>query len=186
VPKCFASWRWELPPEVVQFLSEFDLARRIVQSELIGSMPEPGIRLPPLGGRAMTLLRWKDEYSVGIEAVDHEHRELIDLINVLHERLYAADAKVTVPDFFGDLLKGISAHFALEESFMREQGYPRLVPHKDDHERLLDELREIMDAFEQSEEIDVLELSRRLESWFSLHFRTHDAELHRAIGAHPH
>ena len=92
MPKCFASWRWELPPEVVQFLSEFDLARRIVQSELIGSLPEPGIRLPPLGGRAMTLLRWKDEYSVVIEAVDHEHRELIDLINVLHERLYAADA----------------------------------------------------------------------------------------------
>jgi len=22
----------------------------------------------------MTLLRWKDEYGVGIEAVDHEHR----------------------------------------------------------------------------------------------------------------
>ena len=29
----------------------------------------------------MALLQWKDQYSVGIEAVDHEHRELIDLIN---------------------------------------------------------------------------------------------------------
>jgi len=134
----------------------------------------------------MTLLRWKDEYSVGIAAVDHEHRELIDLINRLHQQLMASDAEQTVPAFFGDLLAGISAHFALEEKFMRDQGYERLAPHKEDHERLLDELREIMDAFEQSEEVDAVELSHRLDPWFTRHFRTHDAELHHAIGTHPH
>lgn len=134
----------------------------------------------------MTLLQWKDEYSVGIEAVDHEHKELIDLINRLHAEFDAVDAKLTVPAFFGDLLKGISAHFALEEKFMRDHGYGRLDPHKNDHERLLDELREIMDAFENAEEIDAVELSLRLDAWFTRHFRTHDAELHRAIGAHPH
>ena len=134
----------------------------------------------------MTLLHWKDEYSVGIEAVDHEHKELIELINRLHQELEAADAKRTVPVFFGDLLAGISAHFALEEKFMRDREYARLAPHKEDHERLLDELREIMDAFEQAEEIDAVELSRRLDPWFTRHFRTHDAELHRAIGVHPH
>jgi len=137
-------------------------------------------------GEAVTLLQWKNEYSVGIEAVDHEHKELIDLINQLHAELYATDAKLTVPAFFGDLLKAISAHFALEEKFMREHGYVRLDPHKDDHERLLDELREIMDAFENAEEVDAVELSLRLDAWFTRHFKTHDAELHRAIGTHPH
>jgi hemerythrin len=132
------------------------------------------------------LLHWKDTYSVGIEAVDHEHKELIELINRLHEELDAADAKLTVPAFFGDLLEGITAHFALEEKFMRDRGYDRLRPHKEDHERLLDELREIMDAFERSEEIDPVELGLRLDTWFSRHFRTHDAQLHQAIGAHPH
>jgi hemerythrin len=134
----------------------------------------------------MTLLHWRDEYTVGIEAVDHEHRELIELINRLHRQLDSPEARLTVPAFFGDLLRGISAHFALEEKFMRDQGYRRLGPHKEDHERLLDELRDIMDAFEQSEEIDALELSQRLDAWFSRHFRTHDAELHHALGTHPH
>lgn len=69
---------------------------------------------------------------------------------------------------------------------MRNHGHRRLQPHKDDHERLLDELREIMDAFERSDEIDAVELTQRLDSWFTRHFRTHDAELHQAIGAHPH
>lgn len=54
----------------------------------------------------MTLLRWKDEYSVGIEAVDHEHRQLIDLINRLHEQLDAAGAKLMVSAFFGDFAQG--------------------------------------------------------------------------------
>ena len=132
------------------------------------------------------LLRWKDEYSVGIEAVDYEHRQLIDLINRLYRALDASDARRSVPAFFGDLLAGISAHFALEEKFMREHGYTRLDAHKSDHERLLDELREIMEALEQSEEVDAVELALRLDTWFSRHFRSHDAELHRAIGMHPH
>jgi hemerythrin-like metal-binding protein len=134
----------------------------------------------------MKLLSWREDYSVGIDAVDHEHQELIDLINRLHQQLVGANAKVTVPAFFGDLLKGISAHFALEEKFMREQGYQRLASHKADHERLLDELRDIMEAFETSEEIDSVELALRLDTWFTRHFKTHDALLHQALGAHPH
>jgi len=133
----------------------------------------------------MKLLQWKEEYSVGIEAVDHEHKELIDLINRLHGELDASDARSTVPRFFGDLLKGISAHFALEEKFMRDLRYDGLASHKSDHERLLDDLRGIMDAFELSEDVDRVELAQRLDAWFSHHFRTHDARLHREVGA-PH
>jgi len=33
----------------------------------------------------MGLLHWEKRYSVGVEAVDHEHRELVDLINRLYE-----------------------------------------------------------------------------------------------------
>jgi hemerythrin-like metal-binding protein len=133
----------------------------------------------------MTLLNWKDEYSVGIEAIDYEHKELIDRINRLHQEFDAADAGKAVSAFFGDLLAGISAHFALEEKFMLDQAYDRLGPHKEDHERLLDELREMMDAFEWSEEIDTLELWRCLDPWFTQHFRKYDAELHDAIGTIP-
>jgi hemerythrin len=133
----------------------------------------------------MPLLQWKDEYSVGINAVDYEHKQLIELINRLSEEIDAEGSKVTVPAFFGDLLRGISAHFALEERFMRERRYGNLEPHKADHERLLDDLRDIMDVFEHTEKIDAATLTARLDTWFTRHFRTHDAELHRTLGAHP-
>jgi hemerythrin len=133
----------------------------------------------------MALLQWNDRYRVGIDAVDHEHRELIDLINRLYTELSAKRAKTNVSAFFGDLFKGISAHFALEEKFMRERGYDQLAAHKTDHERLLDEIRDIMEGFEQSDEIDSADLARRLDTWFSRHFETHDARLHKALGMHP-
>lgn len=134
----------------------------------------------------MRLLDWKDEYSIGIEAVDYEHKDLVELINRLYAQLESEHAKLTVPAFFGDLLKAIGAHFALEEKFMRENSYAHLDRHKADHERLLDELRDIMDAFDHAIEIDIVELSERLEVWFSRHFCIHDAELHHALGTHPH
>jgi hemerythrin len=133
----------------------------------------------------MALLQWKAQYSVGIEAVDHEHRELIDLINRLHDELAAKGTAASVETFLGDVYKAISAHFALEERFMREHGYDQLALHKGDHERLLDEIRIIMDEFLDQEDLARDGLSARLDAWFSRHFETHDARLHHALGSHP-
>jgi len=133
----------------------------------------------------MALLQWKERYSVGVEAVDHEHRELIDLINRLHEES-ARGGKDAIEAFLGDLFKGISAHFALEERFMRERKYQDIDAHKNDHEKLLDEIRDIMDECAEHEEVAGGALAARLEAWFGRHFETHDARLHNALGAHPH
>ena len=132
---------------------------------------------------AMELLQWKDQYSVGIEAVDHEHKELIALINRLHDELTASGEELSIEAFFGDLFKGISAHFALEERFMRERRYDQFAQHKADHERLLDEIRDLMDDFEQHEAATA-KLGARLDTWFSRHFETCDARLHKALGSH--
>ena len=132
----------------------------------------------------MGLLHWERRYSVGIEAVDHEHRELVDLINRLYEEARARGSKVAVLGFFGDLFKAISSHFALEESLMREHGYGQLIQHKNDHERLLDEIRDIMEDYETTDVFDDQLLAQRLDSWFSRHFETHDARLHHALGPH--
>jgi hemerythrin-like metal-binding protein len=135
----------------------------------------------------MTLLAWNDRYAVGDASVDHEHRELIDLINRLHAELMAGDPEEDVEGFLGDLHRGISAHFALEEALMRARRYDQYAAHKADHERLLDEIRDIM---EDSRDADLAAasaaLAERLDAWFSTHFATHDARLHGRLGGqHP-
>jgi hemerythrin len=133
------------------------------------------------------LIEWKDSYRTGLEEVDYEHQELIQLINELHARLNDPDAPMTVPAFFGDLNRAITAHFALEERHMRDRNYDQLREHKGEHERLLDEIRDIMDAYEAMAETDrTAFLGKTLDDWFTIHFRTHDSRLHKSIGSHPH
>ncbi len=132
----------------------------------------------------MALLRWKDHYSVGIEGIDHEHKDLIELINRLHDQLSASEP-LAASTFFGDLIKAISAHFALEERFMRERGYDQLPQHKEDHERLLDEILCLIDEFDGEDMADHEDLAARLNAWLSRHFETHDARLHEAYGSRP-
>ena len=132
----------------------------------------------------MSLLHWKDRYTVGVAAVDHEHKELIGLINRLYNEVAAQASKQAVVDFFGDLFKAISSHFALEERLMRERRYDQLIQHKNDHERLLDEIRDIMEDFEACDHFDEKHLARRLDAWFSRHFESHDARLHSVLGDH--
>ena len=132
----------------------------------------------------MALLEWKEEYATGIDDVDDEHRDLIDVINRLHELLLADDARLTVPAFFARLIDGVSAHFALEERIMSESAYPDREAHRADHERLLDEMRDLVQAFANAEEVDSVDLAMRLEPWFSHHFATHDLRLHTTLKVH--
>ena len=133
----------------------------------------------------MAAIEWKPEYSVGDPAIDHEHRELVDLVNTAAAAILDRRPDADVQEAFGDLYRAISAHFALEERQMRETGYDQLHPHKDDHERLLDVLRDLMDEPREGE--DAAEtLTRALEQWFAGHFKVHDSRLHKKLGPHHH
>jgi len=130
----------------------------------------------------MSLIEWKDEYSVGVASVDHEHQELVATINELHDAMKTAVDHDTVVDALAQIYTQISAHFALEEKVMRDARYSAYPEHKLDHETLLDELRDIMDSVDDQGAYDEGELSQDLDRWFSDHFRTHDAKLHKLLG----
>jgi hemerythrin len=126
----------------------------------------------------MKLLEWKPEFSVGNAAVDHEHRQLIDLINEVHAGISQGTGRDELAAGLGEIYAQIAAHFALEEKKMRDADYAGYGVHKHDHESLLDQLTEIIDAVESAGAYDPQSLSSVLSLWFSEHFRTHDAQLH--------
>lgn len=130
----------------------------------------------------MSLIQWKEEFSVGVAAVDLEHRELIELINRLDADMVEYATQETVVSKLGEIYARISAHFALEEKIMRDADYGDYAAHKNDHERLLDSLLDIIDGVDGAGRYDRMALSGSLDSWFSDHFRTHDAKLHRRLG----
>ncbi len=80
-------------------------------------------------------LVWRDEYSIGVETIDKEHRRLFKIINKLlafgeeekkNQRTYQEGIKF----FKGHTLQ----HFADEEEYMASVGYEGLERHRHIHE----------------------------------------------------
>ena len=127
----------------------------------------------------MSLIKWKDEFNLGIEEVDNEHRDLVALINALHEAMLAGVGRADILEGISQIYTLVSAHFEREEAFMRESRYMAYAEHKEDHEVLLDDLREIIEQVRSGGGYAEARLSADLQYWFSEHFRTHDARLHQ-------
>ncbi|MEK7820234.1 MAG: bacteriohemerythrin [Pseudomonadota bacterium] len=132
----------------------------------------------------MTLIEWKKEFGTGIASLDHEHEELIGLLNELYTTLARDGSRESIVAFLGEVYARISAHFALEEAVMREHRYEGFPAHKADHERLLDDIRDLMDGYEAEPAGDAAfraDFGSKLQAWFVTHFRDQDAKLHRLM-----
>lgn len=131
----------------------------------------------------MSPISWREEFSIGLPDVDHEHRELIGMINELSGSLGPQAARPQIVEALGEIHARIAAHFALEEREMRTLKYIAIGEHKSDHERLLDDILDIMADVESPDRYDPALLDQRLSAWFTEHFRTHDARLHHWLAA---
>jgi len=126
----------------------------------------------------MSLLNWKPEYSVGVESVDFEHRQMIELINSIYAEIQGRNDADSIEQFLGDVHAAIAAHFALEERAMQQSGYAEYLDHKDNHEELLDQIRDLMDGVQNDPVAGIQTLQESLASWFGQHFSSFDARLH--------
>jgi hemerythrin len=126
----------------------------------------------------MPLITWKPEFAVGVESVDFEHEQMIKLINEIYDEMNTRKDADSIEQFLGDVHFAISAHFALEEKLMREAEYPEYEAHKEEHEELLEQIRDLMDQFVLDPDKGFDLLHDRLSDWFEHHFATFDARLH--------
>ncbi|OGT80993.1 MAG: hypothetical protein A3J35_00060 [Gammaproteobacteria bacterium RIFCSPLOWO2_02_FULL_52_10] len=128
----------------------------------------------------MQYLDWKSEYKSGLECIDYEHKQLVNTINAVCENLAGKDAVEEVLEQLGLLYEKITTHFALEEKLMQEQQYHLYHGHKAQHAQLLENIRTMMDAYEDGScDTCNKSLDECLISWFSQHFQTeHGIPIH--------
>ena len=127
----------------------------------------------------MVLIEWHESYATGIPGVDYEHETLIAMINDFHAELAGNTDKDVLINMLNDIYGAIYSHFMLEERQMEKYGYDHYQVHREDHGRLLDEIRDIITELEEMSRFDELQLKEKLNNWFAVHFKTHDARLHR-------
>jgi len=129
----------------------------------------------------MAKIEWKDNYAVGNDVIDREHKELIEQINQLYELLARSTDTHRVEVMLGDIQADISAHFAFEELMMSEADFAEYEEHKKDHETLLDQINDMVFSFSEDPETGRQLLKDKLSNWFARHFVTFDARLHNQL-----
>jgi hemerythrin len=130
----------------------------------------------------MDLLEWKSSYALGVSSVDHEHQEMIKAINGVYASFDDQAAVEKIESALGEIHANISAHFALEEQLMSDAGYEEYAEHKNDHEELLDQIRDMMDVYVVDPAKGKSVLQACLTDWFGQHFATFDARAHHRLG----
>jgi hemerythrin-like metal-binding protein len=165
-------------------LTQINLGPRRILIEIMARARAPALASrAKIGGNAMPLLEWRDEYELGIRQVDHEHIALVGVINLLGDRLDARFGDAEVRQTLHEIQLLIATHFAEEERIMRAMRYDQYFQHKADHDRLLDEIREIAREFVERPGEARTALGERVGRWFGRHFEGHDARLHALADA---
>jgi len=127
----------------------------------------------------MALIKWSDKFATGISGIDNEHEELIATINSCYLKQTEHFEKDKLINILNNIYASIHAHFMLEERLMEKHAYDEYEKHKNDHARLLDDIRDFTLDLETSSDFDEQQLKQKLSDWFLLHFKTHDARLHK-------
>ena len=128
-------------------------------------------------------MEWKDEYSMGIEEIDTQHRELISLFNRIVTNANAGARWDAVHYQVMDLRRFAEFHFEFEEALMRMYGYKDLDEHAQTHRAFFARLNEI--EYLANKDYVQKEMLRFLSDWLMKHILVADKSyaLHILLGA---
>ncbi len=117
--------------------------------------------------------RWDPSYSVGFDEFDEDHKRLLTLGSAVSAASSDGRAREAVACLLDALGDESTRHFAREEKLMRETGYPLLLEHHDQHNRLSSELHLFIQQYEVGH-LSPDRLAGFLVDWVVSHIVTHD------------
>lgn len=126
-------------------------------------------------------IEWNASYSVGVDAIDVQHRELFRRVSDLVEAMRHAAGKDGVSqtlDFLGDY---VVDHFSNEARLMAEHRYPGRAAHLAEHAVFLTTLEQLRQRFqlEGPSARLAMEVNNKVCDWLVKHVLRTD----KALGA---
>ncbi len=122
----------------------------------------------------MALIEWKDGFSVGIDSIDEQHRNLIEIINKFDEARHKGKGSRIMAQILNDILGYTQEHFAFEEKLLKEAGYSGLDLHQKQHRQLLQKIERLQFEFMNKHQRITVEVADLFKYWLTSHILQHD------------
>ncbi|THB70893.1 MAG: hypothetical protein D6B25_19570 [Desulfobulbaceae bacterium] len=91
---------------------------------------------------------WKDEYKIGISAVDAQHKRLFQLIGELQAAIHDGLRSSHIVSLLDSLDQYKTRHFNLEEQYMNESDYPGLAEQREAHAAFTAKFQELKSVYQ--------------------------------------
>lgn len=128
----------------------------------------------------MEILPWKEEYSIGINEVDLQHKKLVDFLNQLFDAMSVGKGSEVLSEILNGLTDYTVKHFATEEKYMVVYAFPNYKNHKIEHKKLVEEVAQLKEEFENGNKRLTIEVVNFLKEWLVSHILGSD----KALGEH--
>jgi hemerythrin len=120
---------------------------------------------------AVKMFEWSDRFLLGYEPMDRTHREFVELVEAM---LAVDDPELcTALDSFAGHAE---SHFAEEEKWMGND-FPARECHIEEHEKVLNSVREVQQLVAQDNFDIARHLAENLMNWFAGHADYMDSAL---------
>jgi hemerythrin-like metal-binding protein len=120
--------------------------------------------------------QWKDEYSVHVEEIDNQHKQLIKMVFQLFTAISKQSTKEVLGNILDELIKYAGYHFATEEKYFREFDYEFADEHIKEHRAFGKKVGDLKERYVNNEVEISFELIDFLEDWMLKHLMTADSK----------
>lgn len=127
----------------------------------------------------MSLMVWKEEYSVGLKDIDKQHMKLIEMVNEVHEAMAVGKSKDVLDQVFEELVDYTKTHFTYEENLLIKIGYPGASAHKGMHAELVGKVFSYKQRIDKGELGVSIDIMKFLRNWLNDHILIEDKKYGR-------
>lgn len=133
----------------------------------------------------MHIIEWTDDFALGIDDIDTQHRELVGMINALDTSSHGDHRPETTRRLLAQLADYVRDHFALEERLMAGGGCtPELVArHCGEHAYFRSVLKDLASDFESGRRSITVPLIEYLVHWLLHHIVVVDRMMAHQLNA---
>ena len=122
----------------------------------------------------MEIIAWSEELSVGVMAIDEEHKKLIAMINDLGDAMSRGEGRKAVANILSRLTEYTRGHFFREENLFNLYNYPEKETHKKEHAAFVDKVSQFTDDYNKGNVTLSLSIMKFLRHWIIEHIMKSD------------
>lgn len=126
-------------------------------------------------------LNWNNELSSGIDAIDEQHRQILELATELKQLSQSMQDPDLLIVSLIQLSKTIQDHFDFEEALLSNSDYKGLNRHKADHNEISETLDAILDSVMIDESNFKPEMLNSVIAWFEEHLLKEDVKFFKKV-----